>query len=95
MVEGTAHRGRRNHRSARPHCGKLFNAAKNKHQEQFQSAGKAISDKIRLYGQIGQALREAKQNGGDPFVAIEAVISWDDFAASITEAQKLRPARGS
>jgi hypothetical protein len=69
--------------------GKLFNAAKNKHQEQFQSAGKAINDKIRLYGQVGQALLEAKQSGGDPFVAIEAVISWDDFAASITEAQKL------
>jgi hypothetical protein len=28
--------------------GKLFNAAKNKHQEQFQSSGKAINDKIRL-----------------------------------------------
>jgi TnpA family transposase len=69
--------------------GKLFNAAKNKHQEQFQSAGKAINDKIRLYGQVGQALLEAKQSGGDPFVAIEAVISWDDFAASIIEAQKL------
>jgi hypothetical protein len=52
--------------------GKLFNAAKNKHQQQFQASGKAINDKVRLYGRIGQALIEAKQNGGDPFAAIEA-----------------------
>jgi len=69
--------------------GKLFNAAKNKHQEQFQASGKAINDKVRLYGRIGQALLEAKQNGGDPFAAIESVISWDAFCASVSEAQKL------
>lgn len=69
--------------------GKLFNAAKHKHQEQFQTDGKAINDKLRLYGRVGQALLEAKQNGGDPFAAIEAILSWDEFTASITEAQKL------
>lgn len=69
--------------------GKLFNAAKNKHQQQFQASGKAINAKVRLYGRIGQALIDAKQSGGDPFVAIEAVMSWDAFAESVTEAQKL------
>ncbi|MBC8406371.1 MAG: Tn3 family transposase [Planctomycetes bacterium] len=69
--------------------GKLFNAAKNKHQKQFQASGKAINDKVRLYGRIGQALLEVKQSGGDPFAAIEAVISWDAFITSVTEAQKL------
>jgi len=69
--------------------GKLFNVAKNKHQQQFQASGKAINDKVRLYGRIGQALLEAKQNGGDPFAAIESVISWDAFAESVSEAQKL------
>ena len=73
--------------------GKLFNAAKNKHQQQFQASGKAINDKVRMYGRIGQALIEAKQSGGDPFAAIEAVMPWDTFAASVTEAQTLaRPA---
>ena len=73
--------------------GKLFNTAKNKHQQQFQASGKAVNDKVRLYGRIGQALIEAKQNGGDPFAAIEAVMPWDTFAASVTEAQTLaRPA---
>jgi hypothetical protein len=69
--------------------GKLFNAAKNKHQQQFQASGKAINAKVRLYGRIGQALIEAKQAGRDPFAAIEAVMSWDAFAESVTEAQKL------
>ena len=69
--------------------GKLFNAAKHKHQQQFQASGKSINEKVRLYGRIGQALLEAKQNGRDPFAAIEAVLSWDAFTESVTEAQKL------
>jgi hypothetical protein len=56
--------------------GKLFNAAKNKHQQQFQASGKAINAKVRLFGRIGQALIEAKQAGRDPFAAIEGVLSW-------------------
>jgi len=73
--------------------GKLFNTAKNNHQQQFHASGKAINDKVRMYGRIGQALIEAKQSGDDPFAAIEAVMPWDTFAASVTEAQKLaRPA---
>lgn len=75
--------------------GKLFNAAKNKHQQQFQASGKAINDKVRMYGRIGQALLEAKQSGGDPFAAIEAVMPWDTFAASVTEAQSSRSRRAS
>ena len=69
--------------------GKLFNAAKNKHQQQFQAAGKAINAKVRLFGRIGQVLIDAKQSGGDPFAAIEAIISWGAFADSVSEAQKL------
>jgi Transposase. len=44
---------------------------------------------VRLFGRIGQVLIEAKQAGGDPFAAIEAIMSWDAFAESVTEAQKL------
>jgi hypothetical protein len=69
--------------------GRLFAAAKNKPQQQFQASGKAINDKVRLYGRIGQALLEAKQSGGDPFSAIEAVMPWEDFSASVAEAQVL------
>ena len=69
--------------------GKLFAVAKNKHQQQFQASGKAINDKVRLYGRIGQALLEAKRSGADPFAAIESVMPWDEFSASVAEAQKL------
>jgi len=74
--------------------GKLFAAAKNKHQQQFQASGKAINDKVRLYGRIGQALLEAKQSGGDAFAAIEAVMPWEIFAASVSEAQKFAQPEG-
>ena len=69
--------------------GKLFNAAKNKHQQQFQASGKAINDKVRLYGRIGLALIEAKKTGADPFAAIESVLPWEDFTESVSEAQVL------
>jgi TnpA family transposase len=69
--------------------GKLFNDAKRRHEQQFQASGKAINEKVRLYGKIGQALVEAKKNGSDPFAAIESVVSWEAFTASVTEAQSL------
>lgn len=68
---------------------KLFSTAKNKHQQQFQSQGKAINDKVRLYSQVGRALLTAKQAGADPYVAIETVIPWNDFERSVTEAGQL------
>lgn len=68
---------------------KLFSTAKNKHQQQFQKQGKVINDKVRLYSKIGLALVKAKQSGSDPYAAIEAVIPWDDFTQSVTEAEQL------
>ncbi len=69
--------------------GRLFQTAKHRHEQRFQESSKAINDKLRLYGRVGQALLEAKRNGGDPSAAIESVLSWDAFVASVTEAQKL------
>ena len=69
--------------------GKIFQSAKHRHEQQFQESGKAINEKLRLYGQVGQALIEAKKTGGDPFAAIESILPWDAFAASVSEAQKL------
>lgn len=68
---------------------KLFSAAKNKHQQAFQQQAKAINDKVRLYSRIGQALVHAKASGTDPYQAIEAIMPWDDFAKSVTEAGQL------
>jgi hypothetical protein len=69
--------------------GALFNRAKHRHAEKFQQSGKAIHDKVRLYWRIGEALLEAKQSGVDPFGAIEAIIPWEAFVQSVTEAQWL------
>ncbi|HBZ3691386.1 TPA: Tn3 family transposase, partial [Klebsiella pneumoniae] len=67
----------------------LFSKARRNHAERFQQSGKAINDKVRLLSRIGRALLEAKQSGGDPFAAIEAIIPWDAFSESITEAETL------
>ena len=69
--------------------GSLFSKAKRKHADRFQEAGKAINDKVRRYSRIGRALMEAKQTGSDPFAAIEAIIEWEMFTESITEAELL------
>ena len=69
--------------------GALFSRAKKKHERQFQESGKAINEKVRLYFRVGQALLEAKLRGDDPFAAIETILPWDDFAQSVTDAEKL------
>lgn len=69
--------------------GMQFNRAKRTHAERFQRSGKAINDKVRLYSRIGRALLDAKQTGGDPFAAIEAVLPWAAFQQSVTEAEQL------
>jgi hypothetical protein len=65
--------------------GRLFNRARRNHEEQFQQSGKAINEKVRLFYRVGHALLEAKQNGSDPFKAIEAVIPWEAFTRSVIE----------
>ncbi|CAB3774641.1 Tn3 family transposase [Paraburkholderia humisilvae] len=69
--------------------GRLFNAAKKKHQQQFHRSGKAINDKVRLFGKLGRALLQARQDGGDAFSAIESVMSWEAFTKSVGEAEQL------
>lgn len=67
----------------------LLSRAKRQHAERFQHSGKAINDKLRLYGRVGRALLQARQSGGDPFAAIEAVLPWEEFRQSVQEAESL------
>ncbi|MFM9921335.1 Tn3 family transposase [Lacisediminihabitans sp. H27-G8] len=69
--------------------GAVFSRAKRTHAEQFQNSGKAISEKVRLYSQIGRALLAAKESGAEPYAAIEKVISWAALEESVTEAEHL------
>jgi hypothetical protein len=67
----------------------VFNRARHKHESEFTQSGKAINEKVRLDWRIGNALMQAKQSGADPFAAIESVLPWEAFIASVTEAEKL------
>ena len=69
--------------------GSIFNKARRRRDEAFQSSGKAINEKVRLYARIGQALLAAKEDGADPFAAIEKIVSWVDFARTVSEAEQL------
>ena len=69
--------------------GSIFNKARRRRDEVFQSSGKAINEKVRLYARIDQALLAAKEHGADPFAAIEKIVSWVDFARTVSEAEQL------
>jgi TnpA family transposase len=69
--------------------GSLFAKAKNQYERSFAEAGQAINDQVRLYAKVGAALLDAKARDADPYAAIEAVLPWDDFAASVREATRL------
>ncbi|MFM0609730.1 Tn3 family transposase [Paraburkholderia sediminicola] len=69
--------------------GSFFTKTKHKYEKRFAADGKAVNEKVRLYAKVGTALIEAKEEKSDPFKAIEAVVPWDVFTASVQEAQKL------
>jgi hypothetical protein len=69
--------------------GSFFTKAKNKYDKTFAESGKAINDKVRLYGEIGAALIEAKASGADPYAAIESVLPWEAFTTTVQEARQL------
>lgn len=66
--------------------GKLLARAKRKHEEAFLESAQTINEKIRIFAKVGQALLDARRTGEDPFTAIEAVLPWETFEASVTEA---------
>lgn len=66
--------------------GKLFARAKRKHEEAFLESAQTINEKIRIFAKVGKALLDARRTGEDPFIAIEAVLPWETFEASVTEA---------
>jgi len=66
--------------------GKLFARAKRRHQDAFLESAKTINEKIRIFARVGLALLSARRSGKDPFIAIEAILPWEEFEASVTEA---------
>lgn len=61
-----------------------------KAQEEIQKQnGKKLNEKIIQFANMGNALIKAKEDGIDPFKAIESVIDWSSFVTSVQEAQNL------
>ncbi len=69
--------------------GNMFRRSERKHGDKFQSHGKAINEKVRLYADIGKALIDARETDIDPFQAIQEILSWDQFTSSVEEATEL------
>lgn len=69
--------------------GALFARAKRRHLEAFADSAQTINEKVRLFAKVGHALVEARKNGVDPFTAIETVMPWEAFEASVTEAASI------
>jgi len=69
--------------------GALFARAKRRHLEAFADSAQTINEKVRLFAKVGHALVEARKSGVDPFTAIETVMPWEAFEASVTEAASI------
>lgn len=61
-----------------------------KAQEELQKQnGKSINEKVVHYADLGAALIKARSEGTDPFIALDAVMPWDQIVASVEEAKRL------
>jgi len=69
--------------------GRRFRKAERRHQEDFQLSGRAINEKLNLYARIGHALIAARADARDPYEAIETLLPWERFCASVDEAARL------
>lgn len=61
-----------------------------KTQEEIQKRnGKSINEKVVHFADLGSALIKARDEGIDPFAALEAVMPWDRLVISVEEAKQL------
>ena len=67
----------------------IFNRAKNVQKQQFFQEGKSINQHLRQYVSLGKALIQAKANQQNAFEAITAMMPWQEFVASIAQAENL------
>jgi len=67
----------------------LLSKGRKAHEEIQKQNGKSINEKVVHYADLGTALINARINGIDPFVAIEAIMPWDQLVTSVTEAKQL------
>lgn len=60
-----------------------------KTQEEMQKLnGKYANEKVNHFADLGTTLIQAREQGKDPFEALEAIMPWEDFVNSIEEAKQ-------
>lgn len=67
----------------------LFSKGRKKQDEIQKRNGKALNEKLNHYIDIGSALLRSREEGLDPYKAIEAIMDWDKVLQSVEEAKKL------
>ncbi|MET4095737.1 Tn3 family transposase [Arthrobacter sp. UYCu712] len=73
--------------------GRLIRTAQNKQNQHTLASRSTVATMMRIHSRLGDVLFEAKENGEDPFAAIETAIGWESLAESIAQAKELtRPA---
>lgn len=73
--------------------GRIIRTAQNKQNQNTLASRTTVAAMMRMHLKLGDALIEARENGEDPFVAVETAIGWDSLAESIAQAKELtRPA---
>lgn len=73
--------------------GRLIRTAQNKQNQATLASRSTVAAMMRMHSRLGDALFEARENGEDPFAAIETAIGWESLAESIAQAKELtRPA---
>ncbi len=61
-----------------------------KAQEEIQKQnGKSINEKVIQFADLGSALIKARNEGIDPYVALELVMPWEKLVISVKEARQL------
>ena len=75
--------------------GRFFAKSKYKHGQQFVEAAPALQETVKVFVKVGVALVDAKDNGTDPFAAIEGVLPWEEFTAHVAAAAALNATRKS
>ncbi|MFQ4150209.1 Tn3 family transposase [Arthrobacter sp. LAPM80] len=73
--------------------GRIIRTAQNKQNRNTLASRTTVAAMMRLHSKLGDALMAAKENGEDPFAAIDTTIGWETLAESIAQAKELtRPA---
>ena len=67
----------------------LLSKGKKAQDELQKQNGKSINEKVVLLAELGTALINARNEGADPFVALDAVVPWERLVTSVEEAKRL------